>query len=116
MARYIEYDIAIGHIISEIKADKPPEVSEGTALLELELEDNEDIEIARYVVKNGELQKIHVTNAEKLDQERIKQEYRDSVRLRVKSMMSELCLALLEDDSEEVARLRREYKKLKVYL
>lgn len=114
MARYIEYDTATGHIISELKADNPPEVSLGTALLEID--DNAEIEIARYIVKNGELQKIHITNAEKFDQERIKQEYRNSVRLRVKSMMSELCLAILEDDGNEIARLRREYKSLKVYL
>lgn len=114
MARYIEYDIASGHIISELNAAKPPELSDGTALLELD--DDCSIEISRYIVKDGKLLKIHETNAEKDEQERIKQEYSASVRLRVKSMLSEVCLALLEDDNEEIARLRKEYRLIKAYL
>lgn len=114
MARYIEYDIASGHIISELNAAKPPELSDGTALLEL---DNDcSIEISRYIVKDGQLVKIHETNTEKDEQERIRQEYSASVRLRVKSIINEFCLALLEEDDEEITRLRKEYKHLRAYL
>lgn len=114
MAKYIEYDTASGHIISEIKADKPPAVSDGISLLDIE--DNAEIEIGRYVVKNGKLHKIYETNAEKSEQERIKKEYAEAVRARVKSMINELGIAILEDDNEEIERLRREYKYLRVYL
>ena len=114
MARYIEYDTASGHIISEIKADNPPEVPLGISLLDLE--DDTDIEIGRYIVKDGKLKKIYETNAEKSEQERIKKEYAEAVRARVRSMINELCIALLEDDSEEIGRLRREYKNLRAYL
>ena len=114
MARYIEYDTASGHIISEIKADKPPEVSLGVSLLDIE--DETEIEIGRYIVKDGKLKKIYETNAEKSEQERIKKEYAEAVRARVRCMINELCLALLEDDNEEVGRLRREYKYLRAYL
>ncbi len=114
MARYIEYDTASGHIISEIKAEKPPEVSLGISLIEIE--DNIEIDIGRYIVKDGKLQKIYETNAAKDEQARIKKEYAESVRARVRNMMSELCVALLEDDNEEIGRLRQEYKNLRAYL
>lgn len=114
MAKYIEYDTASGHIISEIKADKPPAVSDGVSLLDIE--DDAEIEIGRYIVNDGKLQKIYETNAEKDEQARIKKEYAESVRARVRNMMSELCVALLEDDNEEIGRLRREYKNLRAYL
>lgn len=114
MARYIEYDTASGHIISEIKADKPPEVPLGISLLDIE--DDIEIEIGRYIVNDGKLQKIHETNAEKDEQARIKREYADSVRARVRNMISELCIALLENDEEEIGRLRQEYKSLRAYL
>ena len=114
MARYIEYDILSGHIISEIKADSPPEIPEGIGLIEIE--NDIEIEIGRYVVKNGKLQKIYETNAEKDEQERIKKEYAESVRARIRSMISELCIALLANDEEEIGRLRREYQTLRAYL
>ena len=47
MARYIEYDTASGHIISEIKADNPPEVSLGVSLLDIE--DEAEIEARPFV-------------------------------------------------------------------
>lgn len=114
MARYIEYDTASGHIISELKADNPPAVPDGVSLLNIE--DEAEIEIGRYTVKDGKLQKIYETNAEKSEQERIKREYAETVRARIRSMINELCIALLEDDNEEIGRLRREYKNLRAYL
>ena len=114
MARYIEYDTASGHIISLITSTKEPEVSDGVSLLELD--GDAEIEISRYIVKDGQLVKIHETNTEKDEQERIRQEYSASVRLRVKSIINEFCLALLEEDDEEITRLRKEYKHLRAYL
>lgn len=114
MTKYIEYDTASGHIISELKADNPPAVSDGVSLLELD--SNAEIEIGRYIVKDGELRKIYQTNEEKDEQERIKREYAEQVRARVKDMINELGIAILEDDNEEIERLRREYKNLRAYL
>ena len=114
MAKYIEYATASGHIISEITADTEPEVAEGVSLLELD--SDAEIEISRYVVKDGKLKKVYETNTEKSEQERIKREYSESARLRVKSIINELSLAMLEDDEEEIKRLKSEYKRLKVYL
>ena len=114
MAKFIEYDTLSGHIISEIIATKPPTVSLGISLMELD--DDAEIEIGRYVVNDGKLQKIYETNAEKDEQSRIKREYAEKARMRVRNMMSELCAALLEDNSEKVERLRQEYKSLRVYM
>ncbi|MBQ6664067.1 MAG: hypothetical protein IJM68_00625 [Synergistaceae bacterium] len=114
MARYLEYDTMSGHIISELKADKPPTVSLGISLMELD--DDAEIDIGRYVVKDGKLQTIYETNAEKDEQSRIKREYAEKVRMRVRNMMSELCVALLEDNDEKVERLRQEYKNLRANL
>lgn len=114
MARYIEYDIASGRIISELKSETPPQLSAGTALLEIDSDVH--IEIPRYIVVNGELKKILQTNAEKSEQDRIRQEYSESVRARVKNMMDELCLAMLENDETEISRLRREYQTIRAYV
>ena len=114
MTKYIEYDTASGHIISELKSDNLPAVSDGVSLLELD--SNAEIEIGRYIVKDGELRKIYQTNEEKDEQERIKREYAEQVRARVKDMINELGIAILEDDNEEIERLRREYKNLRAYL
>lgn len=114
MARYIEYDIASGRIISEIKALKPPRISDGTSLIEIS-EDTE-IETSLYMVKDGKLVKAFKALNEETEQERIKREYAESVRLRVKSMEHELCVALLAEDEDEIARLRREYRNLEAYL
>ena len=114
MARFIEYDTTSGHIISELKADNPPETDLGISLLSID--DDAEIEIGRYIVSNGKLKKIYETNEEKSDQERIKREYAESVRMRVRDMMKELCLALLGEDNQELERLRQEYKNLRAYL
>ena len=114
MARYLEYDTISGHIISEIKADKPPAVPDSISLMEID--DDAKIELSRYIIQDGELRKIQETTAEKREQERIKREYAENVRSRVKSMTHELCLAILEDDDEELGRLRREYRSLRAYL
>ena len=111
MARYIEYDTASGHIISEIKAAKPPTVSLGISLMELD--DDVEIDTGRYVVKDGKLQTIQDMSAEKDEQSRIRHEYDEGVRMRVRNMMSELCVAQLEDNAEKVERLRQEYKNLR---
>lgn len=114
MARYIEYDTASGHIISEITASRPPTVSLGVSLIELD--DDAEIELGRYVVKDGKLKKIHETNAEKDEQARLKREYSDKVRMRVRNMMSEFCIALLEDNNDKADSLKQEYRRLRVYL
>lgn len=114
MARYIEYDKLSGHIISEMKTKERPYLTEGASLMEID--EDTDIEIGRYIVKDGELVKIHETNAEKSEQERIKREYAESVRARIRNMIYELCIAQLENDDEEIGRLRREYKSLRAYL
>ena len=79
----------------------------------MELEGDAEIDIGRYVVKDGKLQTVYETNAEKDEQSRIRREYAEKVRMRVRNMMSELCAALLEDNDEKVGRLRQEYKNLR---
>ena len=68
------------------------------------------------MVEDGILKTIHETAAEKDEQDRIRREYTEKVRLRVRNMMSELCNALLKEDEDEIMRLRQEYKSLRVYL
>ena len=114
MARYIEYDTISGRIISEIKALKPPRMSDGMSFIEVD--EDAEIETSLYLVKDGKLVKAFKALNEETEQERIKREYAESVRLRVKSMEHELCVALLAEDDEEIARLKREYKNLEAYL
>lgn len=114
MAKYLEYEKASGHIVSEIISVKQPEVSNGYGLLEID--DNTEIDTRLYAIKNGVLVKNYETNEERLERERLKKEHTESVRKRVKSMMYEVCISILENDDDALDELRREYKELKAYL
>lgn len=114
MAKYLEYEKASGRIISEIISLKEPEVSNGYGLLEID--DNTEIDTRLYAIKNGVLVKNYETNEERLERERLKREHTESVRRRLKSMMYEVCIALLENDPNALEELRKEYKELKAYL
>ena len=114
MGRYLEYDTESGRIISEIRSPKPPEMSEGKSLLEIA--EHEKIEISRYAIHGGVLVKVHETNSERQERERLRREYSASAMRRVHSMKNELAAAILDDDEEAIARLKKEYKRLKVYM
>lgn len=114
MGRYLEYDTESGRIISEIRSTKPPEMSEGKSLLEIA--EHEKIEISRYAVHGGVLVKVHETNSERQERERLRREYALSARRRMSSIRGEYVDALLDGDDEAKLRLAREYKRLKVYM
>lgn len=114
MGRYLEYDIASGRIISEITSDHAPEATAGMSMLEIG--DGEKIEITRYAVRNGVLVKVSETNAERQERERIRQEQAASARNRMNAVKQEYLRALIEDDATAAERLKKEYRKLKVYL
>ena len=114
MARYLEYDTASGRILSEIISTSEPEVRESIGLLEIDTE--AEIDTNLYIVKNGVLVKQFETNEERIEREKLKREHQEKVRRRVQSMVFEVSIAILEGDDEAIEELRREYKKLKVYM
>ena len=114
MARYLEYDKSTGRIISEIISSKEPQTLDNIAILEIKGDDEIDTTI--YAVKNGVLVKNFETNEERIERERLRKEHKEKVRRRLKSMMYEVCLSILEDDTNALNDLRREYRELKAFI
>jgi len=114
MARYLEYDKTTGRIISEIISSSRPEMSGNYDILEVD--SNLEVNTALYAVRDGQLVKMYETNEERLERERVKKEHGEQIRLRVKAMMYEVILAILEDNEKALSDLKAEYKSLKVFL
>ena len=114
MARYLEYELSSGRIISEITSDTKPATEEGYGLLEIP-EDTE-IDTTLYAIKNGVLVKNYETNEERLERERLKRENAERARNRLRAIAFEVCIAILEDDDSAIEELRGEYRELKAYI
>ena len=100
MARYLEYDKTTGRIISEIISASKPEVSGNYDVLEVA--DSLKINTALYCVR--------------LERERVKKEHGEQIRRRIKAMMYEVIIAILDDNENALNDLKAEYKSLKGYL
>ena len=114
MARYLEYDNNTGRIISEIVSSTPPKVSGAYSILEIA--DGQEIDTSLYAVRDNKLVKLYETNEERLERERLRKENIERVRQRVKTMMYEVIMAILDDNEDALKSLKTEYKELKVYL
>ena len=114
MAKYLEYDKITGRIISEIISASKPECSGNYGLLEVD--SNLEINTALYVIKDGQLVKMYETNEERLERERVRKEHGEKIRRRVKAMMYEVIIALLDENDKALEDLRKEYQSIKGYL
>ena len=114
MAKYLEYETTTGRIISEIFSATEPTPSEGYGLLKIP--DDAELDTTLYGVRNGVLVKLYESNEERLERERLKKEQQERTRVRLKAMMYEICIALLEEDEAAMAQLRQEYRELKAYI
>lgn len=114
MAKYLEYETASGHIVSEIISSSKPTTADGYGLLAIP--DDAELDTTLYIVKNDTLVKQFETNEERIERERLKREQQERVRERLHSMMYEVCISLLEDDDTALKELRKEYKELKAYM
>ena len=111
MARYLEYDNNTGRIVCEIVSAIKPEASGN-----FELADGQEIDTSLYAVRDNKLVKLYETNEERLERERLRKENVERVRQRVKTMMYEVIMAILDDNEDALNSLKTEYKELKVYL
>ena len=114
MSRYLEYEILSGRILSEVTSDTLPEAADGIGFLEVS--GDGDIDTSIYGIRGGQLVRLYETAEERAERERLRREKADQIRQRLKGMVYEVCIAILEDDDSAIAELRREYKELKVYM
>lgn len=120
--RFIEYDLATGRIISEIECDSEPWPVDGTGLLQIG--DNEEIDTIDYAVRNGALVKVSETSQERLERERIRREHGEQCKKRLKSLIPEIVIAMLDSGTlyqlfprdERIKALCKEYSAMKAYL
>ena len=114
MARYLEYEISTGRIVSELISPTVPEASDEISYLLID--DDLTIDSSNYAVKNGSLVKLYETNEERMERERIKREHSDKIKGRIKSMIDEFVLACLDRNQIAIAELQNEFQTLKKYL
>ena len=114
MARYLEYDKNTGRIVCEIVSATKPTATGNYELLEIGEE--QEVNTSLYAVRDGQLVKLYETNEERFERERLRKENQERVRERMKSMMYETIMAMLEDNERALNDLKAEYKELKVYL
>ena len=114
MSKYLEYELTNGKIVSEIISDEAPEALEGYGVLEID--ENLKIDTTGYAVRDGTLVKDFETNEERQERERLQKEFAEKMRQRLKSMIYETVISILENDEEAIEELRAEYKQIKVYL
>ena len=114
MARYLEYEISTGRIVSELISPTVPEASDEISYLLID--DDLTIDSSNYAVKNGSLVKLYETNEERMERERIKREHSDKIKGRIKSMIDEFVLACLDRNQTAIAELQNEFQTLKKYL
>lgn len=114
MAKYLEYEIESGQIVSELTSSVPPTPATGYALFEIP--DGTVLDTTLYIVKNDTLVKQYETNEERIERERLRREQREKVRARLMSMVNEVCICILENDEAALKELREEYRSLKAYM
>ena len=114
MPKFLEYNITSGHIISEITSDSPPLAADGFALLQVD--DNLNIDPSCYAVREGQLVKLFETNSERAERERLRKQFHEQTRVRLKSLIFEFVIAMLDDNIMAANELKQEYKRLKVYM
>ena len=111
MGRYLEYDIASGRIICEVTAKKQPVETDGKSFIEVG--EDENIDITRYIVRNGVILKGSETNKERQERQRLKREYGARCRSRLSSMIKEYVIAMLDEDENVQEKLRKEFQTIK---
>ena len=120
--KYLEYELASGRILSEIDCDTEPESTDGTGLLRIG--DDEEIDTINYAVRYGALVKVSETSQERLERERIRREHGEQCRRRLKSLIPEIVIAMLDSGTlyqlfprdERIKSLCKEYAAMKAYI
>ena len=114
MARYLEYEESTGHILCELTSETKPTVQDGHGVLEID--EGREVDIHNYAVHEGVLVRARETNAERAERLRLKKERAEKGRRRVKGLMNEFVLALLDEDVKRQKVLKNEYKNLKAVI
>lgn len=114
MNRYLEYDKLTGKIVCELFAEAPPPESGGTATLEIPAA--LVLDINNSLVRDGQIVRAYETTEERRERERLRREHAERSRKRIKELLWEFLVAMLESDETRVAELRAEYAALKKFL
>ena len=114
MARYLEYEEQSGRILCELESGTEPVVQDGHGVLEIDA--GREIDIHNYAVREGALVRARETNAERAERLKQAKERAEKGRRRVKGLMNEFVLALLDEDTAAQTALRKEYNTLKVVI
>ena len=114
MARYLEYEEDSGRILCELTSETEPAVQDGHGALEVD--ESLQIDPANYIVREGALVRARETSAERAERLKQAKERAERGKRRVKSMMNEFVLALLDGNEDAQMRLRKEFQQIKAVL
>ena len=114
MKRFLEYETVTGRIVCELRAAEAPAVEAGRALLEI----GEDllVDLNNSAVRDGVVVRLYETAEERRERERLRREQRERARMRVRGLVFEFMMALIEQDERRMGLLREEYAHLKNHL
>ena len=114
MKKWLEYETDTGRIVCVLTvegSDEAPEVQSGHAVIEVPEEWDGDT--GGWVIRDGELERVKLPDAERHDAELAR---REACGGRVGQIMTEFILALLRDDADETASLKAEFRRLEARL
>lgn len=114
MKRFLEYEVETGRIVCELRAASAPGVGAGHAVIEIDeallLDTNNS------AVRDGVIVRLYETAEERRERERLRREHRERAKRRMRGLIFEFMMALIEEDAGRMGTLREEYADLKNYL
>ena len=114
MKRFLEYDAGSGRILCELFAENEPAASAGHGVLEID--ENLSLDTNNCAVRDGKVVRLYETAEEIRERERLRREHRERAQVRIRALIFEFMVALIEEDESRMAQLREEYGNLRNFL
>ena len=111
MKRYLEYEEAGGRILCEIYAEEQPQVADGHGALEIA--GDMILDTNNCAVRDGVVVRLYETPEEIRERERLRQEYHERAQARIRHLIYDFMIAMVENDKAKQKELRAEYAQLK---
>ena len=99
---WLEFETDSGRIVCEVKSGGTPTVMEGHDVIPAP--EDWDGDILGWTVVDGALARARTTKPERVEHDRVE---------RIKDLMNEFIVALLDEDAEAVTALKAEFRRLK---
>ncbi|MBQ9526905.1 MAG: hypothetical protein IJR68_04775 [Fretibacterium sp.] len=114
MRRFLEYEAESGNILCELYSDSAPETGAGHGILEIDV--NLSLDTNNCAVRDGRVVRLYETAEERRERERLRREHKERAQVRIRALIFEFMVALIEEDNSRMSELREEYAHLRSFL